>query len=92
MTLAEAKEGDIVLVERVNGEKATKKRLEEMGLLKDVELKIERYAPLFDPIQVTVRGYSLALRVSEGKMIDIKLISNKILPEVFQNEENCIGG
>jgi ferrous iron transport protein A len=73
MTLADAKTGNRVVIRKINGDGAIKKRLLEMGILKNVEMRIERYAPLMDPIQVSVKGYSLALRVSEGRMIDINV-------------------
>ena len=71
MTLADAKQGEIVTVTKVNGDGTIKQRLLDMGIMKGSVIKIERYAPLKDPIQISVKGYSLAIRVSEGKMIEV---------------------
>lgn len=41
-------------------------RLREMGLLVGTPVKLVRIAPLGDPIEIKVRGYSLTLRKSEA--------------------------
>ena len=71
-TLAEAREGDRVKVARLGGHGAIRQRLMDMGILRGVELAVERYAPLRDPLQVTVKGYSLALRVDDARDIEIE--------------------
>ncbi len=71
-TLAEAREGDRVRVMRLGGHGAIRQRLMDMGILRGVELAVERYAPLRDPLQITVKGYSLALRVDDARDIEIE--------------------
>lgn len=71
-TLAEAREGDRVRVTRLGGRGAIRQRLLDMGILRGVELTVERYAPLRDPLQVTVKGYSLALRVADACDIEVE--------------------
>lgn len=71
MTLADTKQGVTVTVTKVNGTGTIKQRLLDMGIMKGATIKVERYAPLKDPIQVTVKGYSLAIRIAEGKMIEV---------------------
>jgi len=44
-------------------------RLREMGLLVGTRLTLVRTAPLGDPIEIKVRGYSLTLRKSEAEHI-----------------------
>jgi ferrous iron transport protein A len=78
MTLAELKEGDIAQIVRISGSGPIKQRMMDMGINAGAELKVERYAPLFDPIQIKVRGYSLALRVAEGKMIEVTAPGNPV--------------
>ncbi len=41
-------------------------RMMEMGLVKGAELKVIRLAPSGDPVEVLLRGYSLALRKREA--------------------------
>jgi ferrous iron transport protein A len=50
-------------------------RIEEMGLTPGEEVEIIRYAPLGDPIEIKVRGYSLSLRKQEADLIRVTLLS-----------------
>lgn len=72
MTLAEAKENQCVKIIRINGTGAIRQRLLDMGITRGTTLRVDRYAPLKDPIQINVKGYALALRVSEGEMIEVE--------------------
>lgn len=72
MTLKEAKIGSTVIVVRINGEGAVKRRIMDMGITKGVEVYVRKAAPLGDPIQVSVRGYELSLRKADAEMIEVK--------------------
>ena len=71
-TLKEAKCGETVLVVKVNGEGAVKRRIMDMGITKGVEVYVRKVAPLGDPVEVTVRGYELSLRKADAEMIEIE--------------------
>ena len=47
-------------------------RLLEMGMIKNTTLEITKVAPLGDPIQISIRGYSLSIRKSEANLIEIE--------------------
>jgi len=49
-------------------------RLMEMGITPGVEIVVETCAPMGDPIEVRVRGYSLAMRKSEAKDVYVEVI------------------
>ncbi len=49
-------------------------RIEEMGVTPGEEVEIVRYAPMGDPIEIKVRGYSLSLRKQEAERIKVKLV------------------
>ncbi|MCI0130910.1 MULTISPECIES: ferrous iron transport protein A [unclassified Vagococcus] len=51
---------------------ALKRRLMDMGLTKGVLIQVKQYAPLGDPIEMTVRGYELSLRKQEASLILVK--------------------
>lgn len=72
MTLTDVKVGSSAIVKCISGNSLIKSRLEEMGIVKGIEISVQRYAPLGDPIEIIVRGYSLAIRKSEGRMIEVK--------------------
>ncbi|HEX2099305.1 MAG TPA: FeoA family protein [Candidatus Synoicihabitans sp.] len=44
-------------------------RLREMGMLPGVQVVLVRTAPLGDPLEIRVRGYSLTLRKSEAEHV-----------------------
>ncbi len=70
--LSELKPGDSGTVQRVEGEKAIRRRMLDMGLVNGAEVQVKRVAPLGDPIEFTVRGYSLSLRRSEAHAIHVE--------------------
>jgi Fe2+ transport system protein FeoA len=43
----------------------------EMGVVPGVSVRLIKSAPFGDPIEIRVRGYSLAMRKSEAEMIEI---------------------
>ena len=49
-------------------------RIEEMGVTPGEQIEVVRYAPLGDPIEIKIRGYSLSLRKQEADRIKIKLL------------------
>ena len=46
-------------------------RLLEFGLLPDTPVKLVRFAPLGDPIEILVRGFHLSIRLSEAAVIEL---------------------
>jgi Fe2+ transport system protein FeoA len=56
-------------VREVNGVGILRRRLLEMGVLPGTELRVERIAPLGDPIEIRLRGYALSLRRAEASHI-----------------------
>jgi ferrous iron transport protein A len=54
---------------------AIRRRMMDMGVLPGELIKVEKVAPLGNPIEVTVRGYSLSLRKEEAKEIEVEVLS-----------------
>ena len=50
-------------------------RLREMGLMPGTSLTLVRTAPLGDPLEIKVRGYTLTLRKSEAEHILVEINS-----------------
>lgn len=71
MTLTNLPVGTSAKVVSVNGNNAITKRLMEMGVVPGVSVRIVKSAPFGDPIEIRVRGYSLALRKSEADTIEV---------------------
>lgn len=67
--LSDCKEGDQVVVCRITGGGPLRRRLLEMGLTPGTEVRVVKYAPLRDPMECEIKGYHIALRVSEALWI-----------------------
>ena len=72
MTLGDAKVGTTVVVTKIEGDSAYKRRIMDMGITKGTEIYVRKVAPLGDPIEVTVRGYELSLRKGEAENIVVE--------------------
>ena len=72
MTLGDAAVGSTVIVAKIDGDGAYKRRIMDMGITKGVEIYVRKVAPLGDPVEVTVRGYELSLRKADAEMIVIE--------------------
>ena len=71
-TLKDAKVGQTVVVVKLHGEGAIRRRIMDMGITKHVEIYVRKVAPLGDPIEINVRGYELSLRKADAEMIEIQ--------------------
>lgn len=71
MTLKEVEVGQTVTVKKLQGQGATKRRIMDMGITKGVTVKVEKVAPLGDPIELKVRGYQLSIRKADAEMIKV---------------------
>ena len=71
MTLTNLAIGRDARVTAVNGTGAVTRRLMEMGVIPGVSVKIIKMAPFGDPIEVRLRGYSLAMRRTEADAIEV---------------------
>lgn len=70
-TLKDAAVGETVIVSKLMGEGAVKRRIMDMGITKGVAVYIRKVAPLGDPLKVTVRGYELSLRKADAALIEV---------------------
>ncbi len=72
MTLGDAKVGTTVVVKKIEGDSAYKRRIMDMGITKGSELFIRKVAPLGDPVEITVRGYELTVRKADAQCVEVK--------------------
>ena len=75
MKLSELKKGDkasIVSISSSNN--ALKRRMLDMGITTGVEVKVKKFAPLGDPVDIELRGYELCIRKKDLAEIDIEVI------------------
>ena len=65
------------IVAIIGGEKSYRHRLIAMGLLPGTEFTVSRMAPLGDPIEILVRGFTLSLRKHEANILQIEKINTE---------------
>ena len=73
LPLHKLKVGQRGIVLHVGGQGAIRRRMMDMGLVTGAEVKVIRVAPLGDPVEFQVKGYSLSLRKSEARNITIEV-------------------
>ena len=73
MKLSEINPGETVTIRLLEGLTSdVRKKLMVMGLLPNTEVKVIRRAPMGDPLQVEVRGVSVALREAIAQNIEVE--------------------
>ena len=74
MTLRDAAVGSTVVVSKITGDPAYKRRIMDMGITKGSEVYIRKVAPLGDPVEITIRGYDRAAGSDLNKKEDAKCL------------------
>ena len=67
--LSDLRPGDEALVVQVLAQGPVRRRLQEMGFIRGAHLRVEKLAPLGDPMELVIKGYHLSLRREEGDCI-----------------------
>ena len=81
MLLSELARGQAGVVEAVHGEGSVRRHLLDMGLTPNAVVTLQKTAPMGDPIQVTVRGYELTLRLSEADNVLVRALDPQDRPD-----------
>jgi len=58
----------------VYAEGALRRRLLDMGITPHTHIKIHKQAPMGDPLELRLRGYSLSLRKADAKKIGVTVL------------------
>ena len=73
-TLADLEPGKQAVIIRTNATAATNQRLAVMGMTRNAVVTVVRIAPLGDPIEVKIRGYSLSLRKAQARGVEVEAL------------------
>ena len=65
-------QGEVVAVQ-AQGE--VRQRLLEMGFIRGARLRVEKLAPLGDPMELVIKGYHLSLRRDESSCILVSRVA-----------------
>ncbi len=72
MTLDRLEIGHEAVIVAVGGQGGLRRRLLDMGLTPHTKVRIRKVAPMGDPIELTLRGYELTLRLEDARKIEIE--------------------
>lgn len=65
--------GHEAVITTVGGEGSLRCRLLDMGLIPKTWVRVEKIAPLGDPMELRVRGYALSLRKEDAREIQVEV-------------------
>lgn len=71
-TLKPGQQGTILKLDSSIG--PIRRRLMDMGVIPGETVKVEKVAPMGDPIEITVKSYNLSLRKNEARGIEIEVL------------------
>jgi ferrous iron transport protein A len=74
MNLAMLQPGQTGKITKIGSLGPRKRRLMDMGVLVGEVVRVEKIAPLGDPIEITVKSYKLSLRKSEAEGISVEVM------------------
>ena len=66
-------------ITEINGAGATRQHLLDMGIIPGTVIKLVKYAPLGDPIEYKLQGYSLTLRKDDAKTITVEDCDEEVI-------------
>lgn len=75
MTIDDLKIGQQGTIATVGGEGALRLRFLDMGLIPGTQVRLQKVAPMGDPIQIQVRGYELTIRREDARRITLREVS-----------------
>lgn len=77
MNLSQAEVNKNYRVDKITGKGPLKRRIMDMGITKNTTIFVRKFAPLGDPIQITVRGYELSLRKADAELVEVTEIDEE---------------
>ena len=77
MKLKELEIGQSAVITAVGGEGRLRQHFFDMGVIPGTRIKLVKLAPMGDPMQLTLHGYELSLRLADAEKIEIKPLSEQ---------------
>lgn len=89
--LCDLSPGDSAAIVQVLARGPVRRRLLEMGFVRGAVLRVEKLAPLGDPMELIIKGYHLSLRREEGACILVELAAGRPLDPVDPPRKGRLG-
>ncbi|MBP3655545.1 MAG: ferrous iron transport protein A, partial [Clostridia bacterium] len=74
LSLSDLHPGQSAVIDSVGGEGALRQHFLDMGVIPGAQVTLVKFAPMGDPMELTIHGYSLTLRVDDAKKIAVSRI------------------
>ncbi|MCR5661564.1 MAG: ferrous iron transport protein B [bacterium] len=91
MNLKELEIGHSAVITKVGGEGALRRHFLDMGIIPGTRVTLVRYAPMGDPMELSIRGYELTLRLDDAEKIEISVTqkhSDSKIPSSFKESKS----
>ena len=85
MFLSQLEIGKTACITKVGGEGALRQHFLDMGMIPGTDVKLVKYAPMGDPMEIRISGYELTIRLADAEKIEIE---NVRLVEEQQEEKS----
>jgi Fe2+ transport system protein FeoA len=72
-SLSQLKPGEKGVVTKVTGSGPIHRRIIDMGIVPGSLIKVQKFAPLGDPMEIKVKGFNLSLRKTEADTIQVEI-------------------
>lgn len=73
MTLDKLPVGQEAVITRVGGEGALRCRFLDMGIIPKTRVLVRKTAPMGDPLELRLRGYTLTIRKADAQQIEVEV-------------------
>lgn len=89
MRLVELAVGQRCSIQGLEGQRLQRMKLLDMGLTPGTRVCIKKIAPMGDPIELSVRSYTLTLRKAEAALISVQPLPHDGAPCAGCTEPDC---
>ena len=90
MTLKELPVGGSAVILTVGGDGVLRQHFLDMGLIPGAPVTLVKYAPLGDPMELLVSGYTLTLRLAEAAQIAVEAVEDFPAPAPFVSDDPSV--
>ena len=90
MTLKDLNIGETAVVGTVGGEGALRQHFLDMGLIPGEEVTLVKFAPMGDPMELSIHGYELTLRLDDAARIGVTLAKAPVAKKAAAESEKPV--
>lgn len=86
MKLNELEIGGTAVITEVGGDGSLRQHFLDMGVIPGASVKLMKYAPMGDPMELCIHGYELTMRVDDAKKIEVERAASQEQPTADYGE------